>query len=257
MKVHPAPKKRNITIRYNIASTFSQANALACRQKKLRRLPHIFAKVLELPFHSDADVLIDETSDCFRFVVNTDDIGDDIRAQTIEIYPGVTKIVIRGTNVLDLSMDELDLDMWRFRLPASTRPELASAAYNDGQLVVMVPKDANFNGLDVVDREEEVWGEGNGDIGAGRLVLVHHGLEVMKEREVWGLEFVILSRHARRGKVGGGVGSGSFGVGGGKRDVSVFGVKVAERVGVGVESKVRLKFLMRDEAAEFGNGCGE
>ncbi|GMP90972.1 hypothetical protein CsSME_00041872 [Camellia sinensis var. sinensis] len=172
MKVHPAPKKRNITIRYNIASTFSQANALACRQKKLRRLPHIFAKVLELPFHSDADVLIDETSDCFRFVVNTDDIGDDIRAQTIEIYPGVTKIVIRGTNVLDLSMDELELDMWRFRLPASTRPELASAAYNDGQLVVMVPKDANFNGLDVVDREEEVWGEGNGDIGAGRLVLV-------------------------------------------------------------------------------------
>lgn len=171
MKVHPAPKKRNITIRYNIASTFSQANALACRQKKLRRLPHIFAKVLELPFHSDADVLIDETSDCFRFVVNTDDIGDDIRAQTIEIYPGVTKIVIRGTNVLDLSMDELELDMWRFRLPASTRPELASAAYNDGQLVVMVPKDANFNGLDVVDREEEVWGEGNGDIGAGRLVL--------------------------------------------------------------------------------------
>ncbi|CAL5427677.1 unnamed protein product [Camellia sinensis] len=245
MKVHPAPKKRNITIRYNIASTFSQANALACRQKKLRRLPHIFAKVLELPFHSDADVLIDETSDCFRFVVNTDDIGDDIRAQTIEIYPGVTKIVIRGTNVLDLSMDELELDMWRFRLPASTRPELASAAYNDGQLVVMVPKDANFNGLDVVDREEEVWGEGNGDIGAGRLVLefwrdrdeflltkmqirgmivkqrenkiserncqaqnptictltshylLDHGLEVMKEREVWGLEFVILSRHAR------------------------------------------------------------
>ncbi|KAL6978544.1 hypothetical protein U1Q18_020212 [Sarracenia purpurea var. burkii] len=174
MKVHPAPKKRNITLRYDIASALSEANALACRQKKLRRLPHIFAKVLELPFHSDADVLIEETSGCFRFVVNTEDVGGDVRAQTVEIYPGVTKIVIRGrgTNGLNFSVDELELDMWRFRLPASTRPELARAAYNDGELTVTVPKDANLDDSDVDDDEEEVWGDGNGDIGAGRLVLV-------------------------------------------------------------------------------------
>ncbi|XAR61191.1 hypothetical protein NMG60_11034824 [Bertholletia excelsa] len=168
MKVHPVPKKRNITLRYDIASTLAEANALTCRQKKLRRLPHIFAKVLELPFCSDADVFVEETSDCFRFIIDTDEIGDDIRAHTIEIFPGVTKIVIRETDVLDLSMDELELDMWRFRLPPSTRPELASAEYSDGELVVTVPKDVGFDGSDA----EEVWGEGNGGIGAGRLVLV-------------------------------------------------------------------------------------
>ncbi|PSS06409.1 Heat shock 22 protein [Actinidia chinensis var. chinensis] len=167
MKVHPAPKKRNITLRYVVASALSEA-----KQKKLRRLPHIFAKVLELPFHSDADVLVQETSDRFRFVVSTDDIGgEDIRAHTIEIYPGVTKIVIRGTDDLNLAVGELELDMWRFRLPSSTKPELATAAYSDGELVVTVPKDANFGGSDV-DDGEEVWGDGNGDIGAGRLVLV-------------------------------------------------------------------------------------
>ncbi|GFZ19705.1 hypothetical protein Acr_28g0004100 [Actinidia rufa] len=167
MKVHPAPKKRNITLRYDVASALSEA-----KQKKLRRLPHIFAKVLELPFHADADVSVQETSDRFRFVVNTDDIGgEDIRAHTIEIYPGVTKIVIRGTEVLDLAVGELELDMWRFRLPSSTKPELATAAYSDGELVVTVPKDVSFGGSDV-DDGEEVWGEGNGGIGAGRLVLV-------------------------------------------------------------------------------------
>ncbi|XP_047327153.1 uncharacterized protein LOC124930837 [Impatiens glandulifera] len=148
MKVHPTPKKRNITLRYDIISVLSEANAVSIRQKKLRRLPHIFEKVLELPFHSDADVSIEETANCFRFVVETtDDMTVDIRAQTIEIYPGVTKIVIRGENVVDLSMGELELDIWRFRLPESTRPELASAAFNDGELVVTVPKE--------VEEEEE------------------------------------------------------------------------------------------------------
>ncbi|XAR58557.1 hypothetical protein NMG60_11013998 [Bertholletia excelsa] len=176
MKVHPSPKKRNMTLRYDNASNLSESNALPGRQKKLRRLPHIFAKVLELPFHSDADVLVEETSDCFRFVVDADaeDVGggDDIRAQTIEIYPGVTKIVIRGSSVLDSSADDLQLDMWRFRLPAMTRPEQASASYDDGKLVVTVPKDANLDDSDVDVNVDEVWDEGNGDIGAGRLVLV-------------------------------------------------------------------------------------
>ncbi|XP_059625887.1 uncharacterized protein LOC132268961 [Cornus florida] len=169
MKIHPAPNNRNITLLYDIGS-------LACRQRKLRRLPHIFAKVLELPFHSDADVLVEEASDFFRFVVTTDDIGEDIRAHTIEIYPGVTKIVIRGTNVLDLSMDELEIDYWRFRLPASTLPEFATAEYIHGELVVTVPKNGNFVDSDGDDNgnrnQEDVWGEGNGNIGAGRLVLV-------------------------------------------------------------------------------------
>nr|XP_009767679.1 PREDICTED: uncharacterized protein LOC104218788 [Nicotiana sylvestris] len=163
MKVHPVPRKRNITLRYDIVSALSQANAIASgRQKKLRRLPHIFAKVLELPFHSDADVSIQESPDSLRFVIPTDDnVGDNIRAHTVEIYPGVTKIVIRGDNVLDSSLGEFELDLWRFRLPPSTLPELATAAFNDGELVVTVPKDPH---------EEDVDGADIGE--AGRLILV-------------------------------------------------------------------------------------
>ncbi|KAM7508088.1 hypothetical protein LguiA_018541 [Lonicera macranthoides] len=39
------------------------------------QLHHIFAKVLELPFHSDANVFIEDTSDSFQFIVHTDEIG--------------------------------------------------------------------------------------------------------------------------------------------------------------------------------------
>ncbi|KAL5709838.1 hypothetical protein ACHQM5_020475 [Ranunculus cassubicifolius] len=170
MKVHPIPKKRNISFNYDMNSSLSEANRIINRQKKLRRLPHIFNKVLELPFHSDVEVLVEENDECFRFIVPTDAVGDDIRTQTIEIYPGVTKIVLRGGNILELNLDELELDLWRFRLPPSTKPELASAVYVDGELIVTVPKDEDGS-----EEEEEVWEQGNGDLrggGVGRLVLV-------------------------------------------------------------------------------------
>ncbi|OVA05435.1 hypothetical protein BVC80_441g209 [Macleaya cordata] len=174
MKVHPAPKRRNITFHYDINSTLSDANRLINRQKKLRRLPHIFNKVLELPFHSETDVLIEENPNYFRFTVITDDVSEDVRAQTIEIYPGVTKIVIRGSNVLELNLEELEIDLWRFRLPPSTRPELASAIYANGELIVTVPKSMRSGNTENDNEEEEVWGEGNGDLRGrvGRLVLV-------------------------------------------------------------------------------------
>ncbi|GFP79298.1 hypothetical protein PHJA_000073300 [Phtheirospermum japonicum] len=141
MKVHPVPRKcSNITLRYDVASVLAQANG--CPQKMLRRLPHIFAKVLELPFHSDADVSIHETPDSLRFTAITDDISGGVRAEAIEIYAGVTNVVVRGDGVVDFPGTELELDLWRFRLPASTRPELASTAYGDGELVVTVPKGA-------------------------------------------------------------------------------------------------------------------
>ncbi|GAB4841603.1 hypothetical protein Ancab_022317 [Ancistrocladus abbreviatus] len=163
MKVHPAPKKRNITLRCDIASPLAEANRLLpCRQQKLRRLPHIFAKVLELPFHSDADVSIEETDEYFRFTVSDTDVSDDVRADTIEIYPGVTKIVLRSNEVVYLSIDEMELDLWRFRLPASTRPELATASYVDGDLVVTVPK-----GVEEEEDELEIWSE----LGFGHLRL--------------------------------------------------------------------------------------
>lgn len=159
MKIHPVPRKHNIALRYDVASVLALANSF--RQKKLRRLPHIFEKVLELPFHPDAEVSINETAEALRFIAATDEISGNIRADAVEICPGVTKIVIRGNSVVDLSGTELELDLWRFRLPASTRPELVSAAYDGRELVVTVPKGAE-------DEEED----GGGDIGGGRLVFV-------------------------------------------------------------------------------------
>lgn len=157
MRVHPAPLQEQINtrFRYDVASSLFN-------KKQLRRLPHIFAKVLELPFHSNADVLVHETSESLRFVITTDDtsIGDNIRAHSINIHPGITKIVVRGGGVDELCVDEMELDVWRFRLPEATLPELASAAFRDGELVVVVPK-----GDDV---EDERWGERS-----GQFVLVH------------------------------------------------------------------------------------
>lgn len=149
MKVHPAPRKRNITLRYD--------NPSPATGKKLRRLPHIFAKVLELPFHSDADVSVEETGEFFRFTVFDTDVGADVRVHTLEIHPGVTKIVVRcdDDDVLDVSMTELQLDLWRFRLPDSTRPDLAVARYEDGDLIVVVPKDEE----EERENQREVWGD--------------------------------------------------------------------------------------------------
>ncbi|XP_059632497.1 uncharacterized protein LOC132275115 [Cornus florida] len=169
MKVHPLTTKRNIQILYSVdsqtipATTTSQTYMDGGAQKKLRRLPHIFSKVLELPFGSDADVNVEERSDCLRFVAQTDDaFGDGVRAHAVEIHPGVTKIVVRGGgNGVELLLDELVVDAWRYRLPASARPELASAVSANGELVVTVPKDG---------REIGDGGEGWG--GLGRLVLV-------------------------------------------------------------------------------------
>ncbi|PWA69486.1 hypothetical protein CTI12_AA298220 [Artemisia annua] len=111
MKVHPSPFKPKITIRYNYTP---QPTTPSSRQKKLQRLPHIFTKVLELPFYADAEVTVVETSESLKFVVDTD-IAGEIGASTIEICPGVTKTVM-------------------------TVPEMATARFSDGELVVVVPK---------------------------------------------------------------------------------------------------------------------
>ncbi|KAL1154555.1 hypothetical protein V6Z11_A09G249300 [Gossypium hirsutum] len=182
MRIHPLPKKRNITVQYemNPRTTRSQAETLLTggSNKKLRRLPHIFSRVLELPFRSDADVAVEESPDCFKFVAETDGmIGDVVRAHTVEIHPGVTKIVIRSNSLVDFGLlDDLELDMWRFRLPETTRPELASAVYEDGELIVTVPKGGEVENLEDGGGGDELrGGMGNGNNNNNnnnRLVLV-------------------------------------------------------------------------------------
>ncbi|KAI3950580.1 hypothetical protein MKW92_007115 [Papaver armeniacum] len=159
MKVHPLPKKRSLTFSY----TSTETQRLMSRQKKLHKLPHVFSKVLELPFHSDTDVIVEETATCFRFIVKTDDdFGNDVVAQKIDILPGVTKIVIakRGNNnnLVEFSLGDFEIDLWRFRLPSSTKPELANAVYDHGELVVTIPKEMNSV------EEDEGYGEIRGGI---------------------------------------------------------------------------------------------
>ncbi|XP_075499762.1 uncharacterized protein LOC142538295 [Primulina tabacum] len=150
MEVHPAPGKWVVD------------QAKGCLQNKLRRLPFIFEKVLELPFHADADVCVEETPESITFTVNTNDISGDIKADTVETFPGVSKIVIRGEGLVEPAGSEFELDLWRIRLPERTMPQLAYAAYGKGELVVTVPKRV----------EEEITGGGDYGRGTGRVALV-------------------------------------------------------------------------------------
>jgi hypothetical protein len=122
---------------------------------RLRRLPHIFAKVLELPFAADADVSIEEDAAALRFVaaavVDVDGFSfspaGGPRAHAVEIHPGVTKVVVRGLSFGVHDDDDgagaaFELDRWWFRLPPCTRPAMATATYAQGELVVTVPKGA-------------------------------------------------------------------------------------------------------------------
>ncbi|PIN03846.1 hypothetical protein CDL12_23625 [Handroanthus impetiginosus] len=139
--------------------------------KKLRKLPHVFSKVLELPFRSDADVAVEEGPDFLRFVAEIEVVAGGVRAHAVEIHPGVIKIVVRndqkprrgGGGGGELFLDKLEVDKWRFRLPASTQPELATAAVKNGKLIVTVPKGGSRRGF---VEGGEVWG------GGSRLVLV-------------------------------------------------------------------------------------
>ncbi|KAI9128338.1 hypothetical protein K1719_001331 [Acacia pycnantha] len=126
-------------------------------------------RVLELPFRSDAEVSIEEGPDYFRFKAETEGISD-VKANTVEIHPGVIKIMVRESGSVELSLDEIELDMWRFVVGIDGGARKRDSV--DGELIVTVSKgeeldnseDGNGNG------GGEMWGDGNGM--GGRLVLV-------------------------------------------------------------------------------------
>ncbi|KAG0468726.1 hypothetical protein HPP92_018054 [Vanilla planifolia] len=137
--------------------------------KKLKRLPHIFSKVLELPYGSDADVYVEEDHSEFRFFVTTDGVGRRVRVDAVVIHPGVMKVVVSEDGGGVGGEGDYDLDRWRFRLPPSSRPALATAEYVRGELMVMVPK-----GNEPEDYGE-AFEEGDGDFpgtALGQLVVV-------------------------------------------------------------------------------------
>lgn len=142
MRVHPAPRKRTIAVQRCAAAALSAAGGA----KKLRRLSHIFAKVLELPFAADADVAVEEDAAELRFVAATEGFSPGgACAHALEIHPGVTKVVVRDLSTgigADDRAATFELDRWRFRLPPCTRPTMATATYAEGELIVTVPKGA-------------------------------------------------------------------------------------------------------------------
>ncbi|KAK4281181.1 hypothetical protein QN277_012704 [Acacia crassicarpa] len=138
MKVHSSAKKRNMfRSQPSVDSSSGSSNA-----RKLRRVPHVFANVLELPLRSDADVSVEETPTSFRFIAAANGIPNGVRAHAFDILPGITRIVVKGTDGGELVAGQfcLGLNLWRFRLPAWTWPAMATAVCSGGKLVVTVPK---------------------------------------------------------------------------------------------------------------------
>ncbi|KAK7393521.1 hypothetical protein VNO78_22079 [Psophocarpus tetragonolobus] len=120
-------------------SMVSSTSTPSSNAKKLLRLPHVFAKILELPFPSDDDVFVEERPQFYRFVASCNAGG--VRPLAIEILPGITKIVIKRMDGGDVAVEgNPGLGQWRFRLPPWTQPEMVTAVCSGGKLVVTVPK---------------------------------------------------------------------------------------------------------------------
>ncbi|KAJ0960114.1 hypothetical protein J5N97_000108 [Dioscorea zingiberensis] len=143
MKVHPIPKRRNISIQYHSRSPLSlkPRPSSASPTRSSAASPRLQPRP-RAPFSAPTPTSSSRrTPTASRFVAETESFGHDVRAHTVEIHPGVTKVVVRERgSAAELTLDELELDMWRFRLPESTRPELARAVLSTGELIVTVPK---------------------------------------------------------------------------------------------------------------------
>jgi hypothetical protein len=120
-------------------------------KKDLRRLPHVYSKVLELPLPADADVAAFEGPGAFYFVAARGGAGE-VRARTVRINPGVVKVVVvqavTGGGEEGDGGGGMELDRWRSRLPEASCPAMSVAGYVDGQLVVTVPKARGGAGSD-------------------------------------------------------------------------------------------------------------
>jgi HSP20 family molecular chaperone IbpA len=124
------------------ATTGKNSPMLLSLTKKLKRMPHLFDRVLELPFHADTLVGVQESRDSFSFVVKMPGlVAKEVKPELVEIVPGAIKVVIQGGGqglLFDLESSEVEL--WRFRLPASTIPEATVARYKNEVLEVTIPK---------------------------------------------------------------------------------------------------------------------
>ncbi|KAH7297316.1 hypothetical protein KP509_26G065300 [Ceratopteris richardii] len=136
---------------YDIADALREAGALPPRRvKRLRRLPHLFCRQLELPVAADSPVQVEESHSSFIFKVTLPpplpDL-DRVSAQVIHIVPGVTTVSVAGVQVATAHFDENGSPLWRFRLPDSCIPEASVASCDaDGLLTLTIPKPQSEQG---------------------------------------------------------------------------------------------------------------
>lgn len=125
--------------------------------RKLKRMPHLFTRTLELPFQADTVVKVAESRDSYTFAAWLPGLGArNVKVEVLEIVPGATKVVLRGLEcLLPSNADDLEVDLWRFRLPPSTIPEGSVAIFQQEVLSVTIPK------VSISCREE--WGVVDGD----------------------------------------------------------------------------------------------
>jgi hypothetical protein len=140
-------------------------------KKDLRRLPHVYSKVLELPLPADTDVAVFEGPDAFHFVAAGARGTGVVRVRTVRIHPGVVKVVVQA-GAGGGSDDDMDINRWRSRLPEASCPAMAVAGYVDGQLVVSVPKGPQGGKGADSSQGEVTWRCCNGGKSGGRLVVV-------------------------------------------------------------------------------------
>lgn len=70
-----------------------------CLTKKLKRMPHLFTRVLELPLHAETPVSVEESRDAFRFAARLPGLHvDGVKVEVLEIVPGATKVLVRGVD---------------------------------------------------------------------------------------------------------------------------------------------------------------
>jgi HSP20 family molecular chaperone IbpA len=120
------------------------SNALAAPSlnlTKLKRMPHLFTRVLELPLHAETPVKVFELRDFFLFEVQLSGLAvGDVKVEVLEIVPGATKVLVRGVEPTSPVVGISEVDFWRFRLPSTTLPEKSAASYDRGTLSVTIPK---------------------------------------------------------------------------------------------------------------------
>lgn len=82
--------------------------------RKLKRMPHLFTRTLELPFQADTVVKVAESRDSYTFAAWLPGLGArDVKVEVLEIVPGATKVVLRGLECL-LPSNADDLEVCNF-----------------------------------------------------------------------------------------------------------------------------------------------